>query len=209
MKSKILLLIATICVMGCNPKEEQEEITSQNSSIREYETTRLDSLGPNSNQTVLTEYIEWSNITINNSLPLEANIRQVEAMFGKADSTSIPDYTNICHNCHFCNEEIQPFKNAYFKGVKFEQLNDSLVFWSADFTVNKSLFLQSGNMRFDYKTTLEEVSNVFPEAVRAKRVEESDTWIRISPSKQPVDGDFILEFNKNGYLTKFHYWFPC
>ncbi|ALJ00071.1 hypothetical protein DC20_15190 [Rufibacter tibetensis] len=198
-------------MMSCNttePKEEQKEITSQINVISEADTS-IQTPGASSNYPPPTEYIEWSSIKINNVLPLNTNAEQVKGFLGMADSTTTPDYDNICYNCHFCNEKIPPFKYVYFKGIEFEQLNDSLEFWSADFTLNKSLFLQSGNMRFDHRTTLEEVSRIFPKAVKAKQVEEAYIMVSISPSEQLVDGSFILEFNRSGYLTMFYYWFPC
>jgi hypothetical protein len=175
MKSKLLLLAISLFALSCNskdPETEQEtlptrvEVTAIPSG--ELDTDSDQEVDYDANQTAPTEYLEWSSVKINNLLSLDTNRRKVEALFGKADSTLTPDYDNVCHNCHFCTAEMPAFKEVYYKGVEFEQLGDSLVFWAADLSVNKSVFLQSGNMRLDHKTTLEEVAKLFPEAVAYK-----------------------------------------
>ncbi len=212
MKNRFLPFIIFFGTLSCNSSEPQtaqeKGVASDSVEIRNT-TPLLDMPGPSSNQSAPAEYMEWGSIKVNNLLSLNSNIREVEAILGKADSTVSPDYANICPNCHFCNKKIPAFKDAYYRGVRFEQLNDSLVFRSADFSLNESLFLQSGSMRLDHRSTLGEVGKLFPEAVKGARKGTSPGWIRISPSKHFVDGYFVLEFNKDGYLTNFHYWFPC
>ena len=208
MKLKLLLLltVAISLLASCNSSEPTAEAVAQ-PDTNKIATTDLPE--PETNETELTEYIEWGSLKLNNQLLLGANLREIEALFGKPDSVVVPDYDNICHNCHFCTEEMPPFKEVYIKGVNFEQLNDSLVFWSADFSRNKALFLQSDNMRLDHRTTLTAFQKRFPDAVKEARDEGNEVWVNIATSNQPTDGAFILVFDKKGYLTQFSYWFPC
>ncbi|AKQ45848.1 hypothetical protein TH63_09650 [Rufibacter radiotolerans] len=210
MKNPLLLLVASFCLMNCqSPQQQTEEKAAIHESAEQAATVESGKVTATNHQTTATEYIDWNSIKINNLLPLDANTKDLEKVLGKADSTVTPDYKNICNNCHFCTEQIPAFKYVYVKGVHFEQLKDSLIFWSADFTLDKSLFLQSGKLRLDHRTTLQEVEKHFPEAVKGLTKEETTDWIRISPSKQLTDGSFLLEFGKDGLLRKFYYHFPC
>ena len=204
--NRLILLLALALMIGCNSAEPTAEEVTQNESSQ---AAANDVPEPGTSGVEITEYIAWDSLKLNNQLVLGTNLREVETVFGKADSTITPDYSNICPNCHFCTMDIPPFKEVYFKGVNFEQLNDSLIFWSADFSSNKTLFLQSGSMRLDHKTTLEDFKKRFPEAVKNADKEEEEVWVRIGTAKQPTDDAFILTFNKEGYLMKFFYWFPC
>ncbi|MBA9078617.1 hypothetical protein [Rufibacter quisquiliarum] len=156
------------------------------------------------------DYLEWDSILINNRVPLSTNRRVVEKHLGKPDSVVTPDYAHVCGNCHFCvGMDPPPYKLVYIKGLRLEQLQDSIAFWGADFRKNKKLFLTDGKTRFDRTTTLEKVKKLFNYETLKRNEDTGGFWIRLQPSKIISDASFILEFDESGYLTEFNFYFPC
>ncbi|MGV3540597.1 MAG: hypothetical protein ACO1OQ_12365, partial [Rufibacter sp.] len=131
-------------------------------------------------------------------------------LLGKPDSVKIARGENDCPNCHFCSASDSSQK-YFFKGLLYEGLKDSLVFWEADFIKSPKLFLVSGVVKLDRTTTYERAREFFPNSPggKTKNMNGYSYWIALSPTKELHDGHFSLLFDDKGFLIKFEYWFPC
>lgn len=200
MKTKLLLVIPLITLFSCdspNAEVDKQEVTSN-------PVGQSAPIGENK------EYLDWSSILINDNLPLTASVKSIEGLLGKADSVVSIDWSSTCSSGYRSDES----KNAYFGGVEFEQFRDSLDFMQVNFSQDHSVFLQSGDLRLDHATTLEDVKKHFPNAVQNIGKgdyiidgKETDA-INLPPSKELSDRHWILMF-QDGKLIRIDFWTPC
>jgi hypothetical protein len=213
MKTTILLLLSQVFLLSCNspnseagkqdnylPKASRENLQAEASPpvLQSYPTGEND------------EYLEWGSILINGKLPLMTSVKNMESFLGKADSVISINWDNTCSS-RYASEDS---KNAYFGGMKFEQFRDSLDFQQINFSKDHSIFLQSGSLKLNHATALDEIKKHFPKAVKDIRKgfylidgKETDA-VNLPPSKELSDGQWILMF-QNGKLIRIDNWFPC
>jgi len=213
MKIKLILLIAQLVFLSCQSSNNESE--KQESRLPEASTNTLASEA--SSPIVQTsptgqndEYLDWGSIRLNGKIPLVTSVKSVEELLGKADSVVSLDWNETCLSIY----RSQDSKDAYFGGVQFEQFGDSLSFKLVNFSKDHRVFLQSGELKLNHATTLEEIKRHFPKAVNDIRegfylIDGKDTdAVNLPPSKALADGHWILMFQE-GKLIRIDYWFPC
>lgn len=213
MKTKPLLLIILITLLSCQSPNTEEEKTEEHflkssGGVLQVETSSpVDQTAPISEN---QEYLDWSSMRINGKFPLTASVKNIEGILGKADSVVNIDWNNTCSSRYRSEES----KNVYFGGVEFEQFGDSLDFMHINFSKDHSVFLQNGNLKLNYATTLEEVRKHFPNAVKDiskgyYNIDGKETdAINLPLSKELSEGQWILMF-QDGKLVRIDNWFPC
>lgn len=215
---KIIFLFFTVCTAftGCNSTHgtaEKKEGNMPAGAVAETANARsvIAQQPPQAaiDSQKISEYLDRSTLRINNSVPLITTLKSIETFLGRPDSVINIDFYEVCASA-FRSEDSQL---AYYRGVAFEQFGDSLDFQHIDFYHTRDIFLQSRDLRLDHATTLEDLKKHFPDAVRNKSkmnvygIGEVET-INIPPSKEPVDGSWLLMF-REGRLIRMEDWFPC
>jgi hypothetical protein len=213
MKTKILLLLSQIFLLSCNSPISETGI--QDNHLHKAGTGNLQAEASTPvPQTNLTgendEYLDWGRVLINGKLPLVTSVKNMEGLLGKADSVISINWDNTCSS-RYASEDS---KNAYFDGMQFEQFRDSLDFQQINFSKNHGVFLQSGSLKLNHATTLDEIKKHFPKAVKniskgfylidGKKTDA----VNLPPSKDLSEGQWILVF-QNGKLIRIDNWFPC
>jgi hypothetical protein len=205
MKTKLLLLVLLISIIGCQSPDadtgQQEATVPEKQSAAIVQTAAT---GENK------EYLESSGIRLNGKLPLVTSVKDINSLLGKPDSISAINWDETCAT-DFRSEES---RIAYYIGIEFEQFGDSLDFQTIDFRKDKNLFLQSGNLKLDGSTTLEEISKHYPNAVKeismgSYQIDGKATdSIVLPPSKELSERQWVLMF-QGGKLIRIDDWFPC
>ena len=214
MKTKLLQLLSLVALLSCHSPNAETEMKEGHSPDAGKDVLLPEATSTPIDQTSRTagneEYLDWNSIRINGKLPLTTSAKNIEGILGKADSVVSIDWNNTCASVYRSTAS----KNAYFKGVEFEQFGDSLDFQLVNFTKDHSVFLQHGNLKLHHATTLEEIEKHFPNAVKdiSKSYyiidgKETDA-VNLPPSKELSDGQWILMF-QDGKLIRIDYWFPC
>lgn len=213
MRTKLLFLISQIAFLSCqspNAETEKQESSLPEANIDSLETETSKTFVQASSTGENSEYLDWRSIRINGKFPLTASVKNIEGLLGKADSVVNIDWGRTCSSSYRSNDS----RNAYFGGMEFEQFGDSLDFHLVNFSKDHSVFLQSGDLKLNHATTLEDIKKHFPNAVRdiSKGFyfidgKETDA-INLPPSKELSDGQWILMF-QNGKLIRIDNWFPC
>ncbi len=210
MKHSILLFLAFISFIGCQSSETQIE-DQKVSEVEEADTLKAyNPLLPNPATGKIEEYLEWSSISINNKLPLNTTLKDLNTVLGKPDSVASINWAETCSS----NFKSEDSKLAYYKGMEFELAGDSLYFQLNDFRKDPKVFLQIGNLRLDHTTTLNDIKKYFPNAV--KNIDKMNVYgvegevesIVLSPSKELSEGHWLLMFQQ-GKLIRIEDWFPC
>jgi hypothetical protein len=204
MKNKLLLLISLIPFLSCQSPEvetEQQAIPEATAPARTVDQTAI--VRQN------TEYLDPRSIRINGKFPLSTTVSNINGLLGKADSILSIDWAETCPS-DFRDEDS---KIAYYGGYQFEQFGDSLDLQSVDFRIGKDTFLQSNNLKLNSSTTVEELKQHFPNAVKdAHKMDVSGIGevdvIALPPSEALSDGQWLLMF-QDGKLIRIDDWFPC
>jgi hypothetical protein len=204
MKTKLLLLALLIPVLSCQSPDadaEQQEVT-----MPEEQSTIVQTAATGENK----EYLDPSGIRINGKFPLVTSVKNINSLLGKPDSINTINWGETC----FSSFRSEDSRIAYYKGIEFEQFGDSLAFQTVDFRRDKNLFLQYRNLKLNSSTTLEELAEHYPDAVKEirkgfYRIDGKATdSIVLPPSKELSDEHWILMFQE-GKLTRIDDWFPC
>lgn len=205
MKNKLLLLVLQVSFLGCQ-SPDTTETEQQKETVLEESSTIVPTAATGENK----EYLEPFSIRINGKYPLVTSVKNINSLLGKPDSIATINWAETCSS-DFRNEDS---RIAYYKGIEFEQFGDSLDFQTIDFSKNKNLFLQSGDLKLDGSTTLDEIGKRYPNAVKeiSKGFYQIDgkttDSIVLPPSKELADGQWILMF-QDGKLIRIDDWFPC
>jgi hypothetical protein len=213
MKTKLLLLVSLTAFLSCqSPNAEtemqEEQLPEASKDVLQAESSTLvDQTSPIREN---DEYLDWGSILINGKSPLAASVKNIEDILGRADSVVSINWMETCSSRYVSEDS----RNAYFGGVQFEKFGDSLDFMHVNFSKDHSVFLQSGNLKLNHTSTLEEVEKHFPKAVKNIRKnlyhidgKETDA-VSLPPSKEFSDAQWILMFQQ-GRLIRIDLWFPC
>ena len=213
MKTKILLLLSQALLLSCNSpateaeKQDNHYPEASTGNLQEEATQPIaHAYATGENE----EYLEWESIRINGKFPLATAVKNVEGLLGKADSVVSIDWGETCAGSYRSEDS----RNAYFRGVAFEQFGDSLELQYVDFSKGQRVFLQSGKLRLNHATTLEEIEQHFPNAVKNMGKDDyhidgkKTDAVRLPHSKELSDGQWILMFQA-GRLIRVENWFPC
>lgn len=210
-----LLLFTSVSLFCCqspNAPMEKQEISAVEASDSLH-AQAYNPLLPNPATGEISEYLEWSSIKINNRLPLDTREGTIQTVLGKPDSVVAIDWAGTCSS-NFISDDS---KLAYYSGMQFEKSGDSLYFQVNDFQKNHEAFLQSGSLRLDHTTTLDDIRKHFPNAVKnvsklgvygLDDVSELMDAIVLPLSKELSEGHWILMF-QDGKLRRLDYWMPC
>ncbi|RNI23620.1 hypothetical protein [Rufibacter latericius] len=197
MKINPLLLFAPVILFSCQSPASQENLSSATAE------TSASPAPQNPVPRENSEYLDWHTLRINGKYPLVTKVKDMEGLLGKPDSVVKVDFEEGCPGS-FRNENS---KVAHYGGVSFEQFGDSLKFLGVDFSNEKRVFLQSGNLRIDHTTSPAVLKKHFPNAMK-NFAKDSTEAVAIPPAKEPVDGHWLLQFEK-GKLKFIDDWFPC
>ncbi|NEM96064.1 hypothetical protein [Pontibacter burrus] len=213
MKTKLLQLLSLAALLSCHSPNAQVENQDGHSPDAGKDVMREATSSPVDQAPRIAEneeYLDWNSVRINGKLPLTTSVKNIEGILGKADSVVSIDWNNTCSSGY----RSAASKNAYFKGVEFEQFGDSLNFIQVNFSKEHNVFLQRGNLKLNHATTLEEVEKHFPNAVKdiSKSYyiidgKETDA-VNLPPSKELTDRQWILMF-QDGKLIRIDNWLPC
>lgn len=200
-------------LLGCqtnNAETEKQEVHAPEASNAVLQADTTSPVGQAYPRGENEEYLDWGNMRINGKFPLTASVRNIERILGRADSVVSINWMETCSS-RYRNENS---RNAYFGGAEFEQFGDSLDFMHVNFSKDRSVFLQHGELRLNHATTLEEVEKHFPKAVRdiSKGYYLIDgkatDSVNLPPSKELSDAQWNLMF-QDGKLIRMDLWFPC
>lgn len=206
----LILLILSITTVSCRQATSKVPLVDsvQDSIIKKQEIVinddaLRDSIWQNE------EYLDFDELTINGKLPLITDTLSLYKLIGKPDSVITPDYDDICVSYFDKN-----FKQVYYQSTNLELFGDTLVLSTLNFKTSPNLFLQSGKLILNHKTTLQDIEKIYPKAVKFKG--ETDiyqlgkfTSINLKTFKNStIEARWILYFEKNR-LIRIDYWMPC
>jgi len=209
MRNKFLILLAQVMLLCCqSPNSSTEkQVNDSDKAVGVAANNEKQNISPIAGRQTSKEpreYLDWRSIRINNKFPLITTVKNIEGFLGKPDSVVKVDFDEICPS-DFRSEDS---KIAYYGGVHFEQFGDSLDFMSIDFTTEKKIFLQSGNLKLDHATTPEMIKEHFPTIMKDYVKGAIIDDIGLPPTKELSDGQWLLRF-EGGKLISFDDWFPC
>lgn len=189
-----------LLIVGCNNYQSKtktfDEPIKQSERIKSKE-----------NQEV--EYLDWHKTRINNLLPLETEEKKIQSLLSQPDSIVDPNIQGVCVSFHD-----REFYYAYYQNIEFEKYNDILVFRNIDFRKNKNNFLQVNSLVLNATTTLEQLKNYFPKAVKAaypienSKKDEQLEAIQLEVVDSFSDEKWILLFRKKK-LIRIEFFLPC
>ncbi|TGE08024.1 hypothetical protein [Hymenobacter fodinae] len=154
------------------------------------------------------EYIDWKATTINGKQPLLGKTAELYRLLGQPDSLVAPNMDEVCVS-YFDKK----FTYAYFKHSLLEVYGDTAVIGTLDFRNNPKLALHTPALHLSQTTTLQEVAQKFPQAVKNRHtINVQDlgelTAVELATGSTPSDDGWILFFDKDK-LVRIDYWMPC
>lgn len=209
MKNNLLVFMAQAFLLCCQspsiPTEKQEGNPFKGVANTPY--SKIHRSVQKSPAAKTSNYLDGRSIRIKDQFPLIAPVKDIEGLLGRPDSVVQVDFDEMCSSDFRSeNSMIAYYGNG---SMDFEQFGDSLDFQSVDFSKDKEIFLQSGDLKLHHATTLTEINARFPNA-RIEYTQAGDTidTVILPPSKEPADGYWLLMF-RDGKLIKIDDWFPC
>lgn len=203
------LLLELLALSSCGDKvAEKQAVTIIESKIPSLPSPNTNEVGTPAVQSTNAEYLEWSTASLNGRLPMMSAKNAILKELGPLDSLTTTDMNEGCG--YFFD---QPHQDAYVKMTELEICNDTAVIRTIDFQRQPQLTLQTGKIRLNSNTTLLELANTFPMAVKAQNemnVDELGKVVAVSLATGPiVTDDSWLLFFQRGKLVRIDYFIPC
>ena len=153
------------------------------------------------------EFLDFDAMRINGKLPFITKTKSLFKLLGNPDSLITPK-----------EEECTPFfdkpvQYAYFKNSVFEVFGDTIVLTTINFKNNPKINVKTTLITLNFKTTLKDLENIFPNAVKDKYpLDHYDlgkvTAVSLRTSKNYTDDSWLLFFIDDK-LIDIQYWTPC
>jgi hypothetical protein len=180
---RYLLIITVLFFAACNPHKDASKALN-----------------------VKVNYVDPNAISINGHLKFIDSYNNALIYLGKPDSTVKPDYgkSGPSYNGH-------NFQYCYFKGVKFEKYNDSLVFRSIKL-ITPQMFVAYPRFTFNNSVTLSDVSKKLPGVIsdtlkRSAADKSIAVRVNMSDDKNDTSDKWVLTFDsKTQKLLELDYW---
>lgn len=193
-----LLLGSLLALTSCTDQEQPQQSTTAVPATTTPVTSRPDT----------AEFLDWQAARINGRLPLQSTPRAVWRELGQPDSLVAPDLAQECVSFFS-----RAFRRGYARGTTVEVYGDTAVVTSLDLQRQPALALYAGPLRLSYHTSLRELAQTFPQAVRQQSpLNDSElgqvTEVTLATGRAPSDDHWMLLF-KNGKLVRIDYWMPC
>lgn len=189
--NKFIVLILVISLIGCGHAKLTN--TASNSSKNK----------PAEMSDSVSEFI--GEVKLNGVINFKDNLKNAVLKLGTSDSmTTMSDQKD--HKGHF-NSNIS---YHYFKGIAFQNINDTLILIGVDFIKFPTAYLRTEKIRLSNKTTFNDVKKVFPVSA-THELSGSDMdkvlAIAIPASKSTPDNMWFLYFDRNTKkLLRINYW---
>ena len=189
---KLKLIIAFQLLFVLNGFAQSDLKTQQNSNAKPLDN----------------EFLDLNVMRLNGKLPLITKTKSLFKLLGKPDSLIIPNSDD------FCSPYLdKPVQLAYYKNSVFEVFGDTIVLTTINFKNNRKINVNTPLITLNYKTTLKDLENIFPTAVKDKYPLDhyelgKVTAVSLRTSKNYSDDSWILLFIDNK-LISIQYWTPC
>ena len=156
----------------------------------------------------IMSFLDFDAMRLNGKLPFITKTKSLFKLLGKPDSIIIPNPDDFCSP--YLNKPVQL---AYYKNSVFEIFGDTIVLTNINFKNNPKINVNTPSITLNYKTTLKDLENIFPNAVKDKYPLDhyelgKVTTVNLRTSKNYTD-DSLLLFFINDKLISIQYWTPC
>ena len=189
---KLKLFIAFQFLFALNSFAQSDLKTQQNSNAKPLDN----------------EFLDLNVMRLNGKLPLITKTKSLFKLLGKPDSLIIPSLDD------FCSSYLdKPVQLAYYKSSVFEVFGDTIVLTTINFKNNPKINVKTPLITLNFKTTLKDLENIFPNAVKDKYPLDhyelgKVTTVNLRTSKNYSDDSWLLFFIDNK-LISIQYWTPC